>query len=104
VRERTREIGTLRALGYGRSRVVGLVLAEALCVSVVGGVVGAACAWALFASGGLQLPGAPFPFATNGSVVGRAALWSLPLGALAGLQPAWSAVRMTITDALRYSE
>jgi hypothetical protein len=42
VRERTREIGTLRAVGYGRGRVVSLVLAEALVVAVVGGTVGRA--------------------------------------------------------------
>ena len=49
------------------------------------------------------MPGAGFAFRTDASVVARAALLSIPLGLLAGAQPAWSAVRMTISDALRYS-
>lgn len=104
VRERTREIGTLRALGFGRRRVLGLVLSEAIAVSVCGGVVGAAAAWAAFHSGQVEIPGVGFEFVTDPSVVVRAALLSIPLGALAGAQPAWSAVRMTITDALRFDE
>ena len=34
IRERTVEIGTLRAVGYGRGRVLGLVLTEAIAVAV----------------------------------------------------------------------
>ena len=104
VRERTREIGTLRALGYGRGRVVGLVLGEAMLVAAVGGLLGAFAAYAVFSSGRVAIPGAGFEFATDPSVLLRSALLSIPLGALAGAQPAWSAVRMTITDALRWSE
>ena len=104
VRERTREIGTLRALGWGRRRVLGLVLSEAIGVAVCGGVVGAGAAWALFASGRVEIPGAGFAFVTDVEVIARAALLSIPLGALAGAQPAWNAVRMTITDALRFDE
>jgi putative ABC transport system permease protein len=104
VRERTREIGALRAMGYGRGRVMSLVLAEALVVAVVGGTAGALASWALFATGRVELPGAGMVFRSDVSVVARAALYSIPLGLLAGAQPAWSAVRMTISDALRYSE
>jgi putative ABC transport system permease protein len=104
VRERTREIGTLRAVGFGRRRVLGLVLSEAIIVAVCGGVAGAAAAWAFFASGQVEIPGVGFEFTTDPSVVLRAALLSIPLGALAGAQPAWSAVHMTITDALRFEE
>jgi putative ABC transport system permease protein len=104
VRERTREIGTLRAMGYGRARVLSLVLAEALFVAVVGGTLGALAAYGLFATGRVEIPGAGFAYRTDVSVVVRAALLSVPLGLLAGAQPAWSAVRMTISDALRYSE
>jgi len=104
VRERTREIGTLRAMGYGRARVVSLVLAEALVVAVAGGALGALAAYALFASGRVEIPGAGFAYRSDVSVVVRAALLSIPLGLIAGAQPAWSAVRMTISDALRYTE
>jgi len=104
VRERTREIGALRAMGYGRARVMSLVLAEALAVAVVGGATGALAAYALLSTGQVQVPGAGFLFRSDVSVVVRAALYSIPLGLLAGAQPAWSAVRMTISEALRYSE
>ena len=104
VRERTREIGTLRAVGYGRGRVMSLVLAEALVVAVAGGTVGALAAYAVFATGGVEIPGAGFAYRSDFSVVVRAALLSIPLGLVAGAQPAWSAVRMTISDALRYTE
>jgi putative ABC transport system permease protein len=104
VRERTREIGTLRAMGYGRSRVVSLVLAEALVVAVLGGTAGALAAYAVFATGGVEIPGAGFAFRSDASVVVRAALLSIPLGLVAGAQPALRAVRMSISDALRYTE
>jgi putative ABC transport system permease protein len=104
VRERTREIGTLRAMGYGRARVMSLVLAEALGVAVLGGTLGALAAYALFASGRVDVPGAGFAYRSDLSVVVRSALLSIPLGLLAGAQPAFRAVRMTISDALRYSE
>jgi putative ABC transport system permease protein len=104
VRERTREIGTLRALGYGRARVMSLVLAEALVVAVVGGALGALLAYALFAGGRVDVPGAGFAYRSDVAVVVRSALLSIPLGLLAGAQPAWSAVRMSISDALRWSE
>jgi putative ABC transport system permease protein len=104
VRERTREIGALRAMGYGRARVMCLVLAEALLVAVIGGSAGALAAYALLATGRIEVPGAGFVYRSDVSVVVRAALYSIPLGLLAGAQPAWSAVKMTISDALRYSE
>ena len=104
VRERTREIGALRAMGYGRARVMGLVLAEALAVAVIGGTAGALAAYAVFSTGRIEVPGAGMLYRSDLSVVVRAALYSIPLGLLAGAPPAWSAVRMTISDALRYSE
>jgi putative ABC transport system permease protein len=105
IRERTVEIGTLRALGYGRGRVMGLVLGEAMLVAAVGGSLGALAAYAAFSLGWVRLPvEAGFEFVTDWTVVARAAGLSLGVGALAALQPAWSAVRMPITDALRYAD
>ena len=105
IRERTVEIGTLRAVGFGRLRVLGLVLGEAIAVSVLGGTVGAVAAWACFELGWIQLPQRiGFRLISDPTVVARAALLAIPVGALAGFQPAWSAVRMSITDALRWAE
>ncbi|MFI5366660.1 MAG: ABC transporter permease, partial [Candidatus Binatia bacterium] len=95
VRERTVEIGTLRALGFGRARVMGLIIGESILVSILGGLAGTAAAYLLFASGILQLPGgASMRLAADLTVLVRAAALSVPLGAIAGLQPAWSAVRI----------
>ena len=48
VSSRTREIATLRALGFGRMPVVVSVLIEAVLLSLIGGVIGGALAWAAF--------------------------------------------------------
>ena len=45
VLERTREIGTLRAVGWSRRRVVTLILGETMVLSLIGGLVGIASGW-----------------------------------------------------------
>lgn len=103
VRERTVEIGTLRALGFGRGHLIGLVVSESVVVSFFGGIAGTVAAYVLFASGIIQLPGGTgVSISTDVAVLVRAAALSIPLGAMAGLQPAWSAVHVPITDALRH--
>jgi len=105
VRERTVEIGTLRALGFGRARVMLLVVGEAVLLALLGGSAGALGAYALFESGWIQVPRAPgLELQSDVSVVARAALLSLPVGALAGLLPALSAVRRPITESLRWAD
>jgi len=104
VRERTVEIGTLRALGFGRGHVMGLVIGESMLVSLLGGVTGTLAAYLLFASGAIRLPVSGITFGADVGVLARAVLLSIPLGALAGLQPAWNAVRIPITQALRHAD
>jgi putative ABC transport system permease protein len=105
IRERTVEIATLRAVGFGRGRVLALVLAESTFVAAAGGALGALGAFAALESGLLRLPPElGFTLRSDVSVVSRAALLALPVGFLAGIQPAWSAVRRPIHDALRAAE
>lgn len=105
IRERTVEIGTLRAVGYGRGRVLTLVLAESMVVAAFGGAVGALAAYAALEGGLIRLPGRMgFALGSDTSVVLRAALLALPVGLLAALQPAWSAVRRPIHEALRAAD
>jgi putative ABC transport system permease protein len=105
IRERTVEIGTLRAVGYGRGRVFGLVLCEVVAVAVLGGALGALAAYGAFQGGLIRLPeGTGFRLVSDTSVVLRAALLSVPVGVLAALQPAWSALRRPIADALRAAD
>jgi putative ABC transport system permease protein len=105
IRERTVEIGTLRAIGFGRLRVMGLVIGEAVLVALPGGLLGAVAAFAVFQTGVVEIPTeAGFELVTSWTVLAEAAVLAIPVGALAGLQPAWSAVRMPITQALRYAD
>jgi ABC-type antimicrobial peptide transport system permease subunit len=101
--ERTREIGTLRALGWRKRRVLGLILRESLLLSLVSGVVGIIGGALLgrvgsLASGfGSMLQGSFSP-----ALLIRALVMALVLGAVAGLYPAWWASRLSPVEALRY--
>jgi len=101
--ERTREIGVLRALGWRRGRVLGMILREALALGLLGGVAGLVAgvvvSWLLNASpvmaGLVQARFSPGLFA-------QALVTALVLGAAGGAYPAWRASRMRPVEALRY--
>ena len=101
VRERTSEIGVLKTLGFGNGDVLGLVLAESVLVTVLGGAAGLAAAWWF----GIQfepvfrqyLPGFRLP--ADAIAVGVACM--VGLGLVAGALPALQAMRLRIVDALR---
>lgn len=100
VRERTGELGVLKAIGFTNNQVLGLVLAESCLVAVLGGVLGLTVAW-LIASGGDPTGGMlpQFFFPPRDLVVGLA--FSLALGLVTGIFPALSAMRLRVADALR---
>jgi putative ABC transport system permease protein len=101
VRERTNEIGVLKTLGFTNGGVLGLVLAEAVLITVIGGALGLAGAWWL----GVQfepvfrqyLPGFRVP--TDAIVLGS--VFMVGLGLVAGAVPAAQAMRLRIVEALR---
>jgi putative ABC transport system permease protein len=98
VRERTNELAVLKAVGYSDRFVLGIVLAEAVLIAGIGGVVGLALAWVMMGqginAGFLQLLLPP-----SATVVGL--VLTLGTGLLAGLIPAWGAMRLGVVDALR---
>jgi len=102
--ERRREIGLRRVVGATRRQVLRHLLAEAILLGILGGVLGliggAAATHALNAV--TERLGAPVFLLTPRLVVAALALPPL-LAALAGAWPAWRAARRTPTDALRYA-
>jgi putative ABC transport system permease protein len=107
VRERTKEVGTLKALGFQRGTIAGLFLGEALLVTTISALIGIAGARVLFGAVDLSLvvPQAPFQsFVPTGSTLAFAFLVSLLVGIVS---VSYSAVRvsgMTIAEALRSTE
>jgi len=107
VASRTREIATLRALGFGGPAVVVSVLAEAMLLSVVGGVVGGAIAWAAF--DGFQtstmnfqaFSQVSFGFAVTPRLVVEGLSYAIALGLLGGVLPAIRAASLPIVVSLR---
>ncbi len=101
LRERRADFGVLRALGFGRGRVFGLVLLEACVLALVGAVIGTLPLVLRFHAGGLNL--GP-DFMSNISVgplnLALAAALALPFGALIALWPAAGVVRIDVIHAL----
>lgn len=100
--ERTREFGTMRAIGAKPSFVRNLVLLESLILSVLGGIGGVILGYGgiLIVNWYTQNLASINAAALTGRLIGFALLISLILGLLAGLLPARNAGRIAITDAL----
>jgi putative ABC transport system permease protein len=100
VRERTVEIGVLKAIGLNNVQMLCLVLAESLMLALIGGVLGLGVAYWLISKGdptGGALPMFRFPLqdvALGFGLVGA-------LGFASGFLPAWQAMRLQIAEALR---
>ena len=103
---RTREIGTLRALGFSRFRIVTAFLAESIALAVVGGVVG--CILALPVHGlstgttnFTSFSEVAFKFRITPALMAGGLLFSAVMGAVGGLLPAIRAARIPVARALR---
>lgn len=107
VATRTREVATLRALGFGAGPVVISILAEALFLALVGGALGAAVAYLGF--NGFQaatlnwstFSQVAFQFAVTPPLVVLGTVFALIIGLIGGLFPAIRAARMPVATALR---
>jgi putative ABC transport system permease protein len=103
VYERTREFGILRALGWKQRRLIGMVLSEACCLSIIGSLVGVILAIVVtkllsyspqvrgFLDGNLSL-----------SVILRGILIGTLVGLLGGLYPAYHAGKMLPSEVIRH--
>jgi putative ABC transport system permease protein len=107
VAARTREIATLRALGFGTAPVIVSVLAEALVLGAAGGVVG--CVAAYYGFNGMQtstmnwnsFSQVSFAFAVTPRLITQGLLYALLLALIGGLMPAVRAARQPIVAGLR---
>lgn len=100
VRERTGELGVLKALGFTNGRVMTLVLLESCLMALLGGVIGLALAWFMISRGdptGGMLP--LFLLPVKDLFVGIAI--AAALGLATGIFPAVQAMRLRVADALR---
>ncbi len=106
VANRTQEIGTLRALGFGKEDILIAFITESLLLGLIGGVGGMAAAsslqlitistmnWQSFSE-------LAFGFTLTPSIALYTLGFALIMGFLGGLLPAWGAARLAIVDALR---
>jgi len=108
VAARTREIGTLRALGFSRLSILTSFLIESVFLALVGGVLGCLLAFPMngFTTGTGQTASfseVAFAFRITGGSLLAGMIFAVAMGFLGGLLPGLRAARMTITTALRAS-
>jgi putative ABC transport system permease protein len=102
VRERTEELGVLKAMGFTNQRVLGLVLIESCVIAGVGGLIGLGLAW-LMTLGGSPVPNMLPVFYMPGRYLLIGVALIFVLGIVAGILPALHAMRLQIAAALRRS-
>lgn len=106
VASRSREIATLRAIGFRGMPVVVAVMLETMLLAALGGMLGGLLAWLVFngytastlAGGVAQLT---FEFKVSPELLWQGLKWALAIGFVGGLFPAMRAATMPVTDALR---
>ena len=103
---RTLEIATLRAIGFGALPVLLSVMLEALALSLLGGLLGAALAWWFFnghtvATLGGAFAQIVFQVTVTTSLMVTGLVWACAIGVLGGLFPALRSARLPVAEALR---
>jgi putative ABC transport system permease protein len=106
VAARTREIGTLRALGFSRRAILASFLIESVLLAVIGGAIGCLLAFPMngFTTGTGQTQSfseIAFAFRITPEIVVTGMVFAVAMGILGGLLPALRGARLPITSALR---
>lgn len=101
--ERTREIGILRALGWSRRRVVGMILMESALISLLAAAMGSVLGVAVAQLATVMHITEQFVQPVYGpALFGWATLLAVAIGALGGVIPSWRASTFSPVEALRY--
>ena len=103
---RSLEIATLRAIGFGALPVLASVMIEALALSVIGGLLGAALAWMFFNGHTVSTLGGAFAqvvfkVTVTTTLMLTGLIWACAIGLMGGLFPAVRSARLPVAEALR---
>lgn len=101
VRERTGELAVLKAIGFTDRSVLFLVLAEALAIALVGGLLGLALAVLAVPVIANALNGLLPPLLLSYTILALGLTFAICVGAASGLLPGIGAMRLRVVDALR---
>ncbi|HKB79339.1 MAG TPA: FtsX-like permease family protein [Thermoanaerobaculia bacterium] len=101
VRERTNELGVLKAIGFSDGRVLLFVLAESLLIALIGGVFGLLLAMGAIPVLGTALNGLLPNLVLSKAMLGLGIAFALSVGFCAGLLPGIGAMRLRVINALR---
>ena len=103
VLERTREIGVLRALGWRRRRVLGMIMRESALLGILGGLVGIGIAFSIgYGLSRTPLVGDALTLVWELDIFVRAIGIALALGIFGGIYPAVRATYLQPVEALQY--
>jgi putative ABC transport system permease protein len=101
VEMRTKEIATLRAIGFRSGPVVVSVLAEGMILAIPAALLGAAIAWYLFNGHVVIASGVTFPMAVTPHLVWVSLFWALAIALIGGILPSIRAAHMSVVNAMR---
>jgi len=100
IRERTKDIGVLKTLGFSSRRILLLVIGEGLMIALSGGLVGIAAGWLIVQALSAGMSGFLPDFTIGTDSVAIALCFAVALGVAASLFPAVRAMRVEIVSAL----
>ena len=106
VARRTREVGVLRTIGFGKGAVLASFLAESVILGMAGGAIGDVLAMVLSAATGLNhrlmsVGALVFSSTFTFSALGGGVLAAILIGIAGGVPPAWRAARLPIVESIR---